>query len=199
MVYPQLSYPTKGFEAAQKIATTKLIFNSLKKGISSNLRGIGCGSEVLLDSTSLIKLIISPEIRSVSMHLLTAKEKVELKHTVDIITDLGLTFNQMQSPDGTYIYRIEPDIEHLGASFTDALNSRQMSYWSKQTIAQEVELEKMRRAKPKVSEIENVQVAKAKETATTALPNHLQRLIPKAIKPVAKAAQVVSFVTFFAC
>lgn len=70
-----------------------------------------------------------------------------------------------------------------------------MSYWSKQIIAREVELEKMRRAKPKVSEQLNptpirqkpVEVADPKAP----LPNHLQRLIPKAIKS-AKPAQVIS-------
>ena len=68
-----------------------------------------------------------------------------------------------------------------------------MSYWSKQVIAREVELEKMRRAKPKVTgevhkEIQQHEVA----PSTTALPNHLQRLIAKSIKTT-KPAQMVNF------
>lgn len=121
MVYPHITYPQKAYEVSQKTSTTKLIFNSLKKGMSSNLRGIGTGNELLIDSLSLVKLIISPEIRSVSMHLLTEKEKLEMKHTVDIIADLGLTFNQLQSADGTYMYKIEPDIEYLSGSFSGEL------------------------------------------------------------------------------
>lgn len=75
-----------------------------------------------------------------------------------------------------------------------------MSYWSKQVIAREVELEKMRRAKPKMSEgEENLQKpVKEKPAAPTdpkALPNHLQRLTPKAIS--SKPAQVVRFLTVF--
>lgn len=117
MAYPLITYPQKQYEVSQKTSTTKLIFGSLKKGMASNLRGIGSGAEMLIDSISLLKLIISPEIRSVSMHLLSEKEKVEMKHTVDIIADLGLTFNQLQSADGTYVYKIEPDIEYLSSSF----------------------------------------------------------------------------------
>lgn len=67
-----------------------------------------------------------------------------------------------------------------------------MSYWSKQKIAGEVELEKMRRAKPKVTQSERIVAAKAqKEVPSQSLPNYLQRLIPKEIK-AAKPAQVVS-------
>lgn len=74
-----------------------------------------------------------------------------------------------------------------------------MSYWSKQVIAREVELEKMRRAKPKVSNENGKEVVKEKPVApmdTKALPNHLQRLIPKAIK-ASKPQQVVSIRKFY--
>lgn len=74
-------------------------------------------------------------------------------------------------------------------------SQKQMSYWSKQVIAREVELEKMRRAKPKVSKGNEKEVVKEKSVAPVdpkALPNHLQRLIPKAIKS-SKPQQVVSF------
>lgn len=121
MAYPHITYPQKQYEVTQKSTTTKQIFGSLKKGIASNLRGIGTGTEMLMDSIGLLKLIISPELRSVSMHLLSEKEKAELKHTIDIITDLGLTFNQLQGPDRTYIYRFEPDIDFLGANFSGIL------------------------------------------------------------------------------
>lgn len=76
-------------------------------------------------------------------------------------------------------------------NYTTDSQSRQMSYWSKQIISREVELEKMRRAKPKVSESPAREKPQIEAAGTSkALPNHLQRLIPKAIKP--KAAQVVN-------
>lgn len=121
MTYPQITYPQKQYEVSQKASTTKMILSSLKKGISLSLRGIGGGTELLMDSISLVKHIISPEIRSVSMHLLTEKEKVEMKHTIDVIADLGLTYNQLQSADGTYVYKVDPDIDYLSGCFVGKL------------------------------------------------------------------------------
>jgi chromosome transmission fidelity protein 18 len=195
LAYPQISYPQKQYEVMQKLITVKQIFNSLRKGIANaSLKGIGCGSEIIIDTISLLKLIINPEIRSVSMHLLTDREKNELQHTVEIIADFGLTFVQLQAGDGTYTYRCEPDIDFF--QFT-GMPQRQISYWSKQMIANEVEVEKMRRSRPKVEICENIQkvVEKKdeKESPTSdnkKLPNHLQRLIPKAVKSN-KSAQVV--------
>lgn len=117
MSYPHLTYPQKQFEVSQKLSSTKLIFGNFKKGVASGLRGIGSGAEILMDSVTLVKLIINPEIRSVSMHLLSEKEKLEMKHTVDVITDLGLTYNQLQASDGTYVYRVDPDIDYLSGNF----------------------------------------------------------------------------------
>lgn len=80
------------------------------------------------------------------------------------------------------------------------IQTRQMSYWSKQIIAREVELEKMRRSKPKMSETDNKEKSKKQNDApgtSKTLPNHLQRLIPKAIKS-AKPTQVVSCSITFA-
>lgn len=69
-----------------------------------------------------------------------------------------------------------------------------MSYWSKQIIAREVELEKMRRAKPKVAEKLNPSPRQQKVIAADkALPNFLQQLIPKPIKS-AKPNQIVGFI-----
>lgn len=123
------------------------------------------------------------------MHLLTDVEKMDMKHTVEVIVDLGLSFVQLQSADGTYLYKVDPDIEFLGEHFSDK-QGKQMSYWSKQAIAREVELEKMRRAKPKVAESE---ASISKTQSSKELPNHLQRLMPKAIKPsLSKPTDVVS-------
>lgn len=189
MNYPQITYPQKQYEVSQKISTSKQIFESIKKGIVSN--GVRTGHELLIDTISLLKNIVCPEIRSVSMHLLTPNEKIDLQHTVEIYADFGITLIQMQAADGTYQYRSEPDIDHF--SFTGIPN-KQISYWSKQIIAQEVQVEKMRRARPKVGD-ENSQKAqekpkkaeKAKDilsptSENKSLPNHLQKLMPLEIK-----------------
>lgn len=190
--YPYITYPQKQYEVSQKILTTRMTFDSLKKGLSSSLRGFGCGHEILLDSVSLVKLIICPEIRSVSMHLLTERERLDLQHTVEIIADLGLTMTQLQAADGTYTYRVDPDLDYLSSNFVNA-QVKQMSYWSKQIIAREVELEKMRRSKPKVQGVErNVSPPKLinQQPEKNELPNFLQKLIPKKIQTAKKGSAV---------
>lgn len=193
--YPQINYPHKQYEISQKLSNAKQIFKSLNKGISTNVRGIGKGHEVLVDTLNLLRVIINPEIRSVSMHLLSQKEKNELHHTVEVIADFNLTLVQLQTSDGTYTYRTDPDIEFF--TFT-GIPQKQISYFSKQMIAQEVEVEKMRRSRPKldegdvemVNQQENVSKKSSPTTENKVLPNHLQRLIPKTIKST-KPAQVV--------
>lgn len=41
------------------------------------------------------------------------RERADLAHTVEVMVDLGLTYSQTKNPDGTYQYRIEPDINFL--------------------------------------------------------------------------------------
>ena len=41
------------------------------------------------------------------------RERADLAHTVNVMVDLGLTYSQTKNPDGTYQYRIEPDINFL--------------------------------------------------------------------------------------
>ena len=123
------------------------------------------------------------------------------------MADLGLVYTQLQSADSTYVYRIEPDLELLG-EFDVSSPNQQLSYWSKQTIAREVDLEHMRRARPKSSTIENENVGhkslaqeqrksvmekpKSSNFDVKSTPNHLQKLIPKAIAQAQRPAENVS-------
>lgn len=199
MKYPQIAYPSKQYEVSQKCLSTKQIFDSLKKGLIAPLLGLRNGSVLLLDMVSLLKIIICPEIRSVSMHLLSQKEKNELQHTVEVIADFGITLVQLLSNDGTYVYRADPDIDHF--SF-EGIPTKQISYWSKQLIAQQVEVEKMRRLQPKVAAEENAKPKEVekkseenKNTSPTSnnkmLPNHLQKLIPIKVVNTGKSTPLV--------
>jgi chromosome transmission fidelity protein 18 len=186
MAYPQITYPQKQFEMSNNLTTIKHIFNAFKKGMTSSTNSIGCKSELLTDTMTFLKIIIFPEIRAVSMHLLTEKEKKDLQHTVNIIADIGLTFIQFQSADGNFAYRLEPDLDQF--HFT-GIPSRQISYGSKQIISREVEIEKLRRVRPKASNDdsimnESVDEKNVKDDKRATPLNHLQKLVPKSIKQV---------------
>lgn len=105
------------------------------------------------------------------------------------MVDLGLTYTQVRAPDGTYLYQIEPDIESL--VHFNGCSTQNLSYWAKQIIAREVELEKMRRAQPKLMKVAQnsittekraAETPPTKKTSPTAIPNHLRKLMPKVIK-----------------
>lgn len=122
------------------------------------------------------------------------------------MADFGLNYIQLKSTEGTYQYQLDPDIEQLG-NFP-GVTAQNLSYFGKQLVAREVELEQMRRAQPKaaskgppakITEIKegpsgpsksSKKIEPRKEKPTKELPNHLQTLKPKQI--IEKMKQVVS-------
>ncbi|MBN3323355.1 CTF18 protein, partial [Atractosteus spatula] len=57
----------------------------------------------------------------------------------------NLTYLQSRTPEGQYIYALEPNMEEV-VRFPTLPPRRQLTYQAKQMIAREIELEKMRRA-----------------------------------------------------
>ncbi|XP_035915325.1 chromosome transmission fidelity protein 18 homolog [Anopheles stephensi] len=219
LAWPKINFPSKGYEHSQKLASTKLILTGLRKGLSAHLKGIGEGAAVLIDTIPMLKRVINPSLRSVSLQLLSQKEKSDLTHTVEVMADFGLNYIQLKTPEGTYQYQLNPDLDQL-CSFSGTAG-QSSTYFGKQIVAREVELEQMRRAQPKLLEAgqkghsssTKVSSGKAlsngghkentvpKETnagkgrpdgakSSPELPNHLRTLKPKQI--VQKTKQVVS-------
>uniref|UniRef100_A0A182JLN0 AAA+ ATPase domain-containing protein n=1 Tax=Anopheles atroparvus TaxID=41427 RepID=A0A182JLN0_ANOAO len=219
LAWPKINFPSKGYEHSQKLASTKLILTGLRKGISAHLKGIGEGSRILIETVPLLKRVINPSLRSVSVQLLTQKEKSDLTHTVEVMADFGLNYIQLKTPEGTYQYQLNPDLDQL-CHFNSA-SPQSSTYFGKQIVAREVDLEQMRRAQPKmmgnggsagkaasstakpgangIRSKENGTVGgglfgkgkpKEAQKPSPELPNHLRTLKPKQI--VQKTKQVVS-------
>lgn len=81
-------------------------------------------------------------------------------------------------------------------------NGQVLSYWGRQIIAREVELEIMRRAIPKSNKQWNqsapakkIQKPAENESTSKSLPNHLRTLQPKAV--TSKFKETVSFFFIF--
>ncbi|KAG4072740.1 hypothetical protein HA402_001852 [Bradysia odoriphaga] len=189
MAWPKIAFPKQGYEFTQKANVHKAIESSLKKGFCATTRGVGDGPCVILDTISLLRKVISPSLRTVSVELLSPKERSDLKHAVDVMVDLGLTYIQIKSQDGTFQYRLEPDIEIL-CNF-DSANKQHMNYFSRQIISREVEVEKMRRAGPKFKNNEN-RNAKSANCGKENVPNHLRTLNPKSIQQAQQVTKQIS-------
>lgn len=138
--------------------------------------------------------------------LLISREQADLKHCVEIMVDLGITYTQVKSADGPYIYRMEPDLDNI-MQFPN-YPGVSLSYFGRQLVSREVEIERIHRstpkaigpAKPASAPTAKPTTSKAANTSPTNLPNHLQRLKPKRLEGAAKNkanAEVVSFYTLF--
>ncbi|XP_067626216.1 chromosome transmission fidelity protein 18 homolog [Eurosta solidaginis] len=189
LAWPKINFPTKGFEFRQKSTTQSNIFQAFRKGITVGMNGLGQGHVVLVDTVPLLKQILSPQFRSVAVQLLSQRERDDLFHTVAVMADLGLTYTQVKSVEGSYVFQMEPDLDAL-CQFP-GYPGITLTYFSRQLVAREVELERIRRSTPRLgaetrsrSRSSSNAAALAsdgnKETAKN-LPNHLQRLRAKQI------------------
>ncbi|KAL7742068.1 hypothetical protein ACLKA6_018315 [Drosophila palustris] len=186
LAWPKIAFPTRGFEFNQKCTNQRNIFLSLRKGVNASAQGVGQGSILLLDTVPLLKRILSPQLRSVAVQLLSQKEQYDLRHTIQVMVDLGVTFVQVKSAEGHYVFQTEPDLDTLCAF--PGFAGLTLPYFSRQLIAREVDLERIRRAAPKGSDVDAAKKTAAtagdatkKKAASPRLPNHLQTLKPKQI------------------
>ncbi|KAH8271906.1 hypothetical protein KR044_010423 [Drosophila immigrans] len=192
LAWPKIAFPTRGFEFNQKCTNQRNIFLSLRKGVTTSAQGVGQGNILLLDTVPLLKRILSPQLRSVAVQLLSQKEQYDLRHTIQVMVDLGVNFIQVKSAEGHYVFQTEPDLDTLCA-FPGAAGLT-LPYFSRQLIAREVDLERIRRAAPKGSEVDAAKkpatssaaaaAAAKKKAASPRLPNHLQTLKPKQITDI---------------
>lgn len=177
---PKLKFPVQAYEYSQKVVLQKTVRAAFLKNISSNVRCLGNGPSVLMDTISFIRHILSPSLRFVSLQLLTTKERHDLRHTVEVMVDLGLRYNQLRVADGTYQYQLEPDIR-LMCQFTMLSRSVPLTYFNMQLIAREVEVEAMRRSMPKKSTNADSNQKRVAHNTATPFDNHRKRLQPRAI------------------
>ncbi|XP_062120896.1 chromosome transmission fidelity protein 18 homolog [Drosophila sulfurigaster albostrigata] len=191
LAWPKIAFPTRGFEFNQKCTNQRNIFLSLRKGITSSAQGVGQGNILLLDTVPLLKRILSPQLRSVAVQLLSQKEQYDLRHTIQVMVDLGVNFIQVKSSEGHYVFQTEPDLDTLCAF--PGIAGLTLPYFSRQLIAREVDLERIRRAAPKGSDGDAAKkpstssaaaAATKKKAASPRLPNHLQTLKPKQITDI---------------
>ncbi|CAK9798019.1 Chromosome transmission fidelity protein 18 homolog [Anthophora quadrimaculata] len=135
----KLSYPSIFYELHQKQAKSVGILTTVQ-------RSSGRNSVVLtVDIAPFLPDLLSPRLRTVSGHLHSAKEKDDIVRLVNILIDFGLTFTQEKNLDGTYDYKLDPDIFEIGV-FPDCKSRRTLVYAVKQIIVQELEAERLRRA-----------------------------------------------------
>ncbi|XP_074135825.1 LOW QUALITY PROTEIN: chromosome transmission fidelity protein 18 homolog [Sminthopsis crassicaudata] len=186
---PRISYPNSQHEALNKMNQTQNLIMSLVSGVTPASRSRAGPQSLILEALCLLLDIISPKLRPVSTQLYSNKEKQQLANLINIMLAYNLTYHQERTPDGMYTYKLDPNIEEV-CRFPDLPARKQLTYQTKQLIAREIDLEKMRRAEASIQAryggpteeesplvIENPQVSSGeKGTPVAPIRNHEQRL-----------------------
>ncbi|KAM0725880.1 Chromosome transmission fidelity protein 18-like protein [Formica fusca] len=135
----KLSYPTIINEVIQKSAKNT--------GILTAIRRV-CGRDaftLITDIAGFLPDLLAPKLRTVPSHLYSPKEKADLARIINMMLDFGLSFVQEKNPQGGYIYNLDPNILEIGV-LPNCNPHRHLAYAVQQIIAQELEVERLKRA-----------------------------------------------------
>ncbi|KAL1497907.1 hypothetical protein ABEB36_008789 [Hypothenemus hampei] len=207
---PKISYPSIGYEYRMKDIRHKAIIAEQLRGMAVNVRCYQSALPLILDVIPLLLRIISPSFRPVSQHLYTEEERTNLQRVAGIMADYNLNYIQERNTDGTYDFKLEPNVEELVLFKKSENNKNRILYFNRQLIAKEIELEKMRRIEAQntrkvdlVSKTKNEEKQKHSEViesaaaSSKALPNHLQTLQFKILKSTTKVSKPTLRKDFF--
>ncbi|XP_071427544.1 chromosome transmission fidelity protein 18 homolog [Pithys albifrons albifrons] len=178
---PRLAYPSSQHEALAKLTHMQNLVVSMVSGIAPSARSRAGQQVLVLEVLCLLLDIIAPRLRPVNTQLYSQKEKQQLAELISTMLAYNLTYQQERLPEGQYVYKLDPNVEVV-CRFPDLPARRQLSYQTKQLIAREIELEKMRRmeallqARSLAEDPRNGLGEQRGDTRPLGTPNHQQRL-----------------------
>uniref|UniRef100_A0A1B6J544 AAA+ ATPase domain-containing protein n=1 Tax=Homalodisca liturata TaxID=320908 RepID=A0A1B6J544_9HEMI len=195
--WPKLTYPSSSYEMTTRLQRSIQLVDEVLKSMVPKVRAYTYREQLVLDTLPLLLEVIVPNLRPVSLTLYSSKEKEELQHVISVMIDYNLTYTQERTQDGNFVFNLDPNVEEV-SRFDGGKGCRVLSYAGRQLVSREIELEKLRRAEVNLyKETESAtphptacpSVNKPVKIATTpkgtgkkVLPNHLQKLTPRALK-----------------
>ncbi|KAF9546441.1 hypothetical protein EC957_009790 [Mortierella hygrophila] len=146
-VRQKIEYPRKDYESFVAHKANESILQGMALNLPAKIQRHFRKSNFATELLSPFLRILSPFLRPVNKQLIKPDEREVLKRLVDIMIQFQLTFVQEKTEDGQFLYRLEPSIEKLGDFSTIGLkNILTNRYAVRQLIAQEIEMELVRRA-----------------------------------------------------
>ena len=140
---PKLCYPSIGYENSLKETKTQNIVSSMLTDVSPQLRGSLALRKITVELLPLLLNIITPTLRPVNMQLFSPSEKQQMTDLIHTMISYNLTYHQERNIEGQYSYALDPKIEDV-VKFPGLPQHKQLTYATKQLIAREIDLEKMR-------------------------------------------------------
>ncbi|XP_064109296.1 chromosome transmission fidelity protein 18 homolog [Macrobrachium nipponense] len=187
--WPKIQFPTQVSEMNQKIAKTVSLLTSMVSEMSPATRSFADNVILVRDILPFLLQIIQPNLRPVNTQLYSKQEKEELARLINTMISYNLTYTQERSLDGQYSFTLDPNMEEI-VRFPDLKPEKQLTYATRQLIAREIELEKVRRAElyftnQKTKEAEKMKAyadekkKSSSDPVPVVVPNHLQKLKAK--------------------
>lgn len=105
---PRITFPSSQQEAQNRMNQTQNLIQTLVSGITPATRSRAAPQALILDTLCLLLDILAPKLRPVSTQLYSAREKQQLASLVGTMLAYSLTYRQDRTPDGQYVYRLEP-------------------------------------------------------------------------------------------
>ncbi|CAH2043297.1 unnamed protein product, partial [Iphiclides podalirius] len=187
----RLRFPVQAQEMSRKKAELDSIVLAVWRG--SDPKVVVGRKALRLDLLPLLPYLLAPTLRSANVQLCSEGERRSLRSCAGAMCDYGLRYVQQRMPDGLYALVLEPDVHRL--AFIGNEERARAPPAVRQALAREQQLEAIRRNEEMASRVNpgrskggsdrsevdrDVPVeAKGKEAR---LPNHLQRLKPKAVE-----------------
>uniref|UniRef100_A0ABM5F0V8 Chromosome transmission fidelity protein 18 homolog n=1 Tax=Pogona vitticeps TaxID=103695 RepID=A0ABM5F0V8_9SAUR len=157
---PRLVYPNSQHEALAKLTKMHNLVASMILGITPVARSRTGPQSLVLETLCLLLEILSPKLRPVNPQLYSQTEKRQLAELIGTMLAYNLTYHQERTPDGQYVYTLDPNVEEL-CRFPGLPVRKPLTYQAKQLIAREIELEKMRRTEAALQTRNSVQAPEA--------------------------------------
>ncbi|KAG0259775.1 hypothetical protein DFQ27_003895 [Actinomortierella ambigua] len=164
----KLEYPRKDYESYLALKANESIAQAVLMNLTPTLQRQYGKSNFAAELLAPLLRILSPNMRPVNKQLIKPDERAVLKRLVEVMIQFRLTFVQEKLDDGQFVYRLEPALEKIG-NFTgiglkNVMNGR---YATRQLIAQEIEVELVRRqeALKEEAEAELARKGKGKQKA----------------------------------
>ncbi|KAK6301352.1 hypothetical protein J4Q44_G00294500 [Coregonus suidteri] len=179
---PRINYPHSQYEALTKTTASRNALAAMLSDVPACIRTRVSELSLSLDILSLLLDIICPKLRPVNPQLFSSREKQQLVELIDTMISYNLCYRQDRTPDGQYVYVLEPRVEEV-VCFPGLPPHRQLTYQTKQTISREMDQERMRRAESRMSNTHKKQQEEKEKppkavtsSVTSSIRNHQQRL-----------------------
>lgn len=165
--YTKMVFQNSFLEARAKTTQMHNIMVSLIAESSPQSRCFVTETTLLRDVLPWLLCIVQPAIRPVNTQLFSKEEHQQLKQVISVMSSFSITYQQTRNADGVYQYNLEPNIEEV-VQFPGITPQQQLPYATKQLIAREIELEKMRKSDS--SEVQDARQSAVAANSTSGVP-----------------------------